>query len=1303
MEFHILGPLEVVADGRTTSIASPRQRALLALLILHANEALPADRIVEELWGDAAPASGTKSVAFHVGRLRDALAPSRHQDGGACALVTVPTGYRLDTDPGSIDAARAERLGREGRALLAGDPAAARERLTAALELWRGEALRDVGDAPFVGPEMRRLEELRLRLREDRIEADLALGRHEELVGELEQLVAAEPLRERLRGQLMLALYRSGRQAEALRTCQDARRVLAEELGIEPSPELAQLERAILRQEASILLGAAGRPSRDPYKGLRPFDEADAPDFFGREALVARLVARLQEVARDDRLLVVVGPSGCGKSSVVRAGLLPAIRRGELSGSGRWRIATMLPGSRPFEELAVALATIGPTPVDPGALRQPGGLADAIGPLVREDGGRIVLVIDQLEELFWRVRDEQTRADFVTVLAGGLRDANGRFLVVATLRADALDTALSTPGLAEAVRMGTELVGRLTADELARAITRPAAAVGIELEAGLEQRIIADVVDRPGTLPLLQYTLATLAEHGDGRRMTGASYDAIGGVSGAIAQRAEEVYSGLGPNGQATARQVFLRLVVPGDGHAPSTRRVGRRELRSVVADHLGLEATLDAFGRARLLAFDRDPLSERPTVELAHEALIVRWPRLARWIDEARDDLWMRRRLGDAAGEWAGAGRDPGYLLTDSRLELVRDWADRTGLQLSGLERAFLEASTRDAQGRAEVERARVEHERRLERQSTNRLRALAGLLAAVAILAASFAGFAVYQGALSDEQRAIAVSRELAAAAIGTLETDRDLGLLLAIEAAEATTSRGFVTEEAMSVLHLAVQEARLAYPSTTAPSGLTGGPDGPVGIRLVPLRQLIDLAIGGAPRPLTSAECRTYLHRADCPAQASTGGPDPGLRLLAGGAMVPVERVAAGSLAGTRVVLASDAPVDLAISLGDLTDRSGIVVDLVPLDEAGLATSSRVDLVVTARSGRILEAARDRAVIDLSTMLGAALDDATGLRSIGRWEIDLDRRDEVTVPGVYGVPLLASVGDLIWYPRDAFIAAGYEVPRTWESLEALTARMIADGRAPWCLGLDDDGVGGSSGADWVEELLLVDAGPATYLAWSQGRLSFEVDDVVAALRRFGSLALTPGSVLGGPRSALRTPDTVAGLALFADPPRCWLHLASSSARTSWPEVAPSGLAAFPVPPVDRHLVDVARGRVFGVALLRDRPEARLVLEQLLGTEASAEASRSYAPVGLYPVSDLRPTDVEPGPARLAAERLVRGLALGTFHPDATDLMPTEVGSRAFPSGVVTYIEWSGEDPDALVRSVLAGIERAWPTGWP
>lgn len=249
MEFQILGGMEVLDGARPLALPAGRGRALLALLVLHAGEAVSAERLIDELWGEHAPATASTVVQGHVSRLRKVLEPGRDKREHSTILRTVATGYLLAIAPDAVDANRFKRLLDQARDATLTVRSAM---LADALRLWRGPALADFTYEPFAQRAITALEELRLAALEERIEADLALGRHGELVSEVEQLIGAHPFRERLRGHLMLALYRAGRQVDALEAYRDACAALVEELGIEPGPALQELQQAILRQDPSL-------------------------------------------------------------------------------------------------------------------------------------------------------------------------------------------------------------------------------------------------------------------------------------------------------------------------------------------------------------------------------------------------------------------------------------------------------------------------------------------------------------------------------------------------------------------------------------------------------------------------------------------------------------------------------------------------------------------------------------------------------------------------------------------------------------------------------------------------------------------------------------------------------------------------------------------------------------------------------------------------------------------------------------------------------------------------------------------
>jgi DNA-binding SARP family transcriptional activator len=308
VEFRVLGPLEVVENGRPIRLGSRKQRALLALLLLRAGMVVSRDRLIDDLWHGEPPAAAETTLRSHISRLRSAL--------GASRLLSRAPGYTLVVAAEEVDAAHCERLLAEGRdALAQGRAGEAAERLRSALALWRGSALADVAYEPFAQGEIARLEELRLAVLEERVEADLALARHASLVGELEGLVAEHPLRERLRGQLMLALYRSGRQADALDSYQQARRVLTEELGLEPSEALKDLQRGILAHDPSLQAPSPPEPESVPI----PDVGAPGPGtFVGRGRELQALYLGLDEArAGDGRVFLVSGEPGIGKSRLV--------------------------------------------------------------------------------------------------------------------------------------------------------------------------------------------------------------------------------------------------------------------------------------------------------------------------------------------------------------------------------------------------------------------------------------------------------------------------------------------------------------------------------------------------------------------------------------------------------------------------------------------------------------------------------------------------------------------------------------------------------------------------------------------------------------------------------------------------------------------------------------------------------------------------------------------------------------------------------------------------------------------------
>ena len=412
--------------------------------------------------------------------------------------------------------------------------------------------------------------------------------------------------------------------------------------------------------------------------------------------------------------MTVVGPSGSGKSSLVRAGLVPELASGRLPGSSDWLTVTMVPGAHPFDELATALGTIASGSLGELAaeLRSDVHGLLRVGKRLSQDFDTdVLLVIDQFEELFSLVTDNKVREAFIESLLEAMDDPHGRLRIVATIRADFFDHPLSLDSLGKAVASAHLAVAVPGPDQLLEAIEGPAAGAGLDLEAGLSHRIISDVRDEPGALPLMEFVLTDLADHADGGRMTWRRYDDVGWVTGALSRRADEVFSSLNEEDRHVAEQVFLRLVTVSDDAGDVRRRVRRSELESLGFDAGALDRVLDAFGSARLITFDRDPITRGTTVEVAHEALLREWDRLRSWIEQRREALVLRRRFTASMEEWEAAGRSEGHLPSEGRLAQFEELGADPSIHLAATERAFLDAAL--------AERDRRRSERRRKRRA--------------------------------------------------------------------------------------------------------------------------------------------------------------------------------------------------------------------------------------------------------------------------------------------------------------------------------------------------------------------------------------------------------------------------------------------------------------------------------------------------------------------------------------------------------------------------------------------------------
>jgi WD40 repeat protein/DNA-binding SARP family transcriptional activator len=922
MDLHVLGPVEASVGDEPIAIGAGKPRALLAMLALSEGTPVSSEALIDGLWGEAPPATATKMVQIYVSQLRKAFRGS----GNGAEIVTRGHAYELRLGEGEVDARRFEQL------LAAGDP-------RRALALWRGPPLDDVATEPFASLEIRRLEELRLDAIELALQQDLAAGRHAQVVRELQTLVAQEPLRERLHGLLMLALYRCGRQAQALGAYRRARDILIREIGVEPGPELRRLHEAVLRQDpaldlpvpaelppelettgllagredalealrehwerathgdgaellvagepgsgktrlaaalaadvhadggivlyvsgagpaeaaeraieraraarrptllvlddadhahgdlasgrpllvlrtatsgpkptltlgpldeaavaeiagaypdappldelvaesggvparvhrtirahlrraaasrlgasadrtaserarlqaaeddltASVVeLQAAGEPASAPasvgcpFKGLASFEFDDAGVFFGRERLVAETVARLAGAP----LLGIVGPSGSGKSSAMKAGLLPALADGVLPGSEDWAIALLRPGAQPVAALERALAGAPPD-------------------------RRVVLAVDQFEELFTACPDEGERAAFATALVAAVRDPRRRACVLIALRADFYGRCASYPELWRMLGAAHVPVGPMRRDELRRAIVQPAQRAGLRVDDALVDTLVADVAGEPGALPLLSTALLELWQQRDGSRLAFPAYDRAGGVRGAVARLAERVYGELSPDEQPVARSILERLAGVGDEGQAVRRRLPLAELERTP----GATAVLSKLADGRLVSVSQDQ------AEVAHEALLREWPRLREWLDEDAEGRRLHHHLHTAAGEWNGRGRDQGELYRGARLAAALDWSAAHDPELGDVERAFLDES------------------KAASTRSQRRLRAILGGVGVLLVLAVLAGLVALHQRGTAREQATAAEAQRLGSRALA--ENDLDRSLLLA-----------------------------------------------------------------------------------------------------------------------------------------------------------------------------------------------------------------------------------------------------------------------------------------------------------------------------------------------------------------------------------------------------------------------------------------------------------------------------------------------------------------------------------------
>jgi WD40 repeat protein len=522
-----------------------------------------------------------------------------------------------------------------------------------------------------------------------------------------------------------------------------------------------------------------------PYKGLSYFDEADADLFVGREALTAKLLERVlsmnsNEAPSDTRFLAVVGASGSGKSSLVRAGLVPALRWNMKSAD--WHIHIFTPTAHPLESLATNLELKNPsvtttvTLVDDLAQDKRSLRIFAKRKLQKENNGHLLLVIDQFEELFALCRSEEERISFIENLLTAASESRGLVIVVITLRADFYAYCANYTHLREALARNQEYIGAMTDEELQRAIEEPALRGRWELEEGLVDLLMHDVGHEPGALPLLSHALMETWQRRRGRMMTLGGYTSSGGVHGAIAETAEAVFTDqFTHEQQSIARRIFLRLTELGnESTAVDTRRRAKLDeliLRPEESDIT--RAVLKSLADARLITLDEN------SAEVAHEALIREWPALQGWLEENREGLRLQRQLTEAAQEWLEMDRTPDLLYRGARLEQFEVWSQKTELALTQSEMDFLKASLTHEREREK----KAEEQKRTQRKLQ---RAFIGTLSIGLIVSITLSVFAL--AARNNATRSVAEFRSIALASGAQEELDEgypDRALALALEA--------------------------------------------------------------------------------------------------------------------------------------------------------------------------------------------------------------------------------------------------------------------------------------------------------------------------------------------------------------------------------------------------------------------------------------------------------------------------------------------------------------------------------------
>ena len=828
----LLGRFLIEQDGTVVNIPSRPVQSLLAYLVLTAGTAHRREKLAGILWPDSAESNARSNLRHALWRLRRALGDAADHVVADDLAVAFHNGGDV-----WIDTAILEQTASQGWSI---------EDLQEAVSLYQGELLPGFYD-DWVSLERQRLQAILEQKMGLLLDGLVQAGRWQDVLAWGERWIALGQVPEPAYRALMVAHAGLGDPAGMAAIYQRCSQALARELGVEPSEQTLALYEDLAAGKLPVTaivdevsaqpdFETAPEPGEPPFKGLHFFDEEDADLFFGREQLTSRMVEHL----RSSRFLAVVGASGSGKSSVVRAGLVPALKKGSAPVKDE-HVHVITPTAHPLESLAVSLTRDEPS-VSPATV-----LADdmARDPRTlrmyaqrRVGGGPQLLVVDHFEELFTLCRSEAERKAFIdNVLAAacpsepgsvdGECDTRQHVTVVVLLRADFYAHCAPYPGLRDALERHQIFVGPMSAEELRRAVEEPARQGGWVFQPGLVDLLLQEIKDEPGGLPLLSHALLETWHRRRGRTMTLAGYRESGGVRGAIAHTANRVLSELDPEEHEVARRIFVRLTEPGEGTQDTRRRAGLSELVSDAADASRVETVLNKLADARLVSVGE------ATAEVAHEALIREWPTLREWLDEDRAGIRLHRHLTESARAWQRLDRDPGELYGGARLAQASEWAEAHAAELNALERAFLSASLdqarqreaeREAQRQRELEAARklaeeqtraaaAERQRAaVQERGRRRLRWLAVGLGALLLVALVSALVALQQTRRAEGQAQIAVARELTAASSVQLDIDPERSALLALEAVEvARDTDDLVLSEAANALHRAIPALR------------------------------------------------------------------------------------------------------------------------------------------------------------------------------------------------------------------------------------------------------------------------------------------------------------------------------------------------------------------------------------------------------------------------------------------------------------------------------------------------------------